>query len=1205
MVKKQDSPISKPQNVKPGNIKIVTTIEALKGIGALTQGLEALTEKEQRRYTALKALLEHTAGASVGILPADVILFLDTLLQRCGGIVQEFTDLVISIIDMIHDADKTRTDTHCSTLPLFINTICGMYGMTPDVYNYIRLNVVPITTKILTTYVKNSPPTRVENVYIYFARVVATYLHNTITAGAAPGADATAVAAAAVATADAHAGDTAAGGNPLVIALTQANAVLYLRAVHVSNNSITISLIRDNTGISTDLLNILTNAGVTVIDEITGAVLLDSVSTPKSPTFDRDLQAWIAANHNHTVTNILVPGNVTVGFSYAPLQSAYGVSVEYPVGTTKNFWWYPNIVPPGTGYPHVNCSNAPVQFTVTRGTSPMPPNDTKNCAIRLGQSMGGYLAFNARFLATTPAAVSYQNVPTDLTPEQLVLNKAMGDCSYILFNRGGSLRNVTTSDIISALRLTEEGFQVIIGVNDSQQVFYTTIDFTARLVTKHLQRGIVNVFTSANIIGISLKKKVTNNRTLPIQGVVTRSNRFNTTTMTRSKTSILTHSKFKKIVDAFGFHGGQIKPVANPFEDDNYQKNPINWFNESVYHLVGIPEFRDYRLSTYEEGNSQHKNRVINSEEMFMLLSIFKTIISNFGKELEKFKNDKIIYLVKDGTVNYWYHIGTVILNYLEAIFAIMISEDTIKAIKIEFEEKDYSQCVKNMNLYMLMFPFIYDEIQNRWYFNYIYPFSIYLSEYVQQSITKFQPESPDTVLSANIRTIKDFVSAIPTITKPEDNKETSFNTSLLLTIRKKCQENDIQNNTGSLQKFTSENDIYRSQSNLKLKDIGGDNVYSFLKTLTVSISDEDFDNIIYIISNNNTDIEPLIQRYIEYNNIPYDKFIKKFIDFIIENNDGIKTGIFSFINFVLYFQNFDNIGIVDITVLETIIQNLLDGEYKNKSYYEINDNIQTMCYYSNLNNFFYDKPEIVEKIIKTRNDEGFTNIDQLSILEQNISILCSMYNFSLSYAESKFYDNLSTESVDFISKFETVDKYVEFEMGKLQEYINEEVKSYLNIDELLKPNIELTPGVMADVEAEIKKALGDETPKVKNSLPYVNRQLVAPASGGNNNPKSKHNAKYRKKYKKFVSKYIIKKKKKQNKNKNKSTTSTNTMNKTKKNKRLTKSKNGSKSKRNRKTLKNKKRKSKSKSSNNKSKHNKKANTNYYNLYKHNKTLKH
>jgi hypothetical protein len=118
---------------------------------------------------------------------------------------------------------------------------------------------------------------------------------------------------------------------------------------------------------------------------------------------------------------------------------------------------------------------------------------------------------------------------------------------------------------------------------------------------------------------------------------------------------------------------------------------------------------------------------------------------------------------------------------------------------------------------------------------------------------------------------------------------------------------------------------------------------------------------------------------------------------------------------------------------------------------------------------------------------------------------------------------------------------------------------------------------------------------------------------GGNNihtsNPKSKHNAKYRKKYKKFVSKYIIKKNKKQNKNQNKSTHSTknNTNNKTRKNKRLTKPKHGSKSKSKytNKTLKNKKRKSKSKSSNHKSKHNKKAKTNYYNIYKHNKTLKH
>ena len=114
---------------------------------------------------------------------------------------------------------------------------------------------------------------------------------------------------------------------------------------------------------------------------------------------------------------------------------------------------------------------------------------------------------------------------------------------------------------------------------------------------------------------------------------------------------------------------------------------------------------------------------------------------------------------------------------------------------------------------------------------------------------------------------------------------------------------------------------------------------------------------------------------------------------------------------------------------------------------------------------------------------------------------------------------------------------------------------------------------------------------------PVKTRQLVTPVSGGNNNTKSKHKLKYRKKYKKFVSKYIIKKNKKQNKNKNKSTHCT--KNKTKKNKKLAKNK--SKSKYANKTLKNKKRKSKS--SNRKSKNNNKAKT--YNLYKHNKTLKH
>ena len=124
-------------------------------------------------------------------------------------------------------------------------------------------------------------------------------------------------------------------------------------------------------------------------------------------------------------------------------------------------------------------------------------------------------------------------------------------------------------------------------------------------------------------------------------------------------------------------------------------------------------------------------------------------------------------------------------------------------------------------------------------------------------------------------------------------------------------------------------------------------------------------------------------------------------------------------------------------------------------------------------------------------------------------------------------------------------------------------------------------------------------------------RGEIGVTSGGKNNRISnpKHNTKYRKNYKKFVSKYIIKKKNnnKKNNNKNKNKNNKNNKNKTRKNKRLTKTKPNSK--RNNKTLKNKKGKSKLKSnnhkSNHKSKYNNKTKTNYYNFYKHNKTLKH
>jgi hypothetical protein len=134
----------------------------------------------------------------------------------------------------------------------------------------------------------------------------------------------------------------------------------------------------------------------------------------------------------------------------------------------------------------------------------------------------------------------------------------------------------------------------------------------------------------------------------------------------------------------------------------------------------------------------------------------------------------------------------------------------------------------------------------------------------------------------------------------------------------------------------------------------------------------------------------------------------------------------------------------------------------------------------------------------------------------------------------------------------------------------------------------------------QIEAFLKLQEKKSTSSLADTRTLVPAGMGGGKNNRISnpKHNTKYRKNYKKFVSKYIIKKNKNNKKN-NKN--NKNNKNKTKKNKRLTKSK------RNNKTLKNKKGKSKSNKhkSNHKSKYNKKTKTNYYNYYRHNKTLKH
>jgi len=167
------------------------------------------------------------------------------------------------------------------------------------------------------------------------------------------------------------------------------------------------------------------------------------------------------------------------------------------------------------------------------------------------------------------------------------------------------------------------------------------------------------------------------------------------------------------------------------------------------------------------------------------------------------------------------------------------------------------------------------------------------------------------------------------------------------------------------------------------------------------------------------------------------------------------------------------------------------------------------------------------------------------------------------------------------------------------------------HIDTLIEKSVHQ---VMQQLEQLVTQEEKEEEEKSPKPLSIVREPVALPVGtrGGNNSRMSmsmsmsapKHNAKYRKKYKKFVNKYIIKKKK--NKNKNNTNNTKNNKNKTKKNKKLTKLKSRSKSTHHNKTVKNSKRKSNIKSkSNRKLKHNNKVNTNYYNLYKRSKTLKH
>jgi hypothetical protein len=230
--------------------------------------------------------------------------------------------------------------------------------------------------------------------------------------------------------------------------------------------------------------------------------------------------------------------------------------------------------------------------------------------------------------------------------------------------------------------------------------------------------------------------------------------------------------------------------------------------------------------------------------------------------------------------------------------------------------------------------------------------------------------------------------------------------------------------------------------------------------------------------------------------------------------------------------------------------------------------------------------------------------------------------NFSQLYECINIYNDIEDEIKNDATYNNFEDLYLEeinsitnavLELPEIASILDETQLDEKRVDELIESSVNK---VMQELDQQIKELEQNEQqeqirqPLDPMGLREVNEtnqlrgEISVTGVGGKNNRISnpKHNTKYRKNYKKFVSKYIIKKKRDNKKNNNKKK---NNKNKTKKNKRLTKSKPNSK--RNNKTLKNKKGKSKSNKhkSNHKSKYNKKTKTSYYNFYKHNKTLKH
>jgi len=1144
-----------------------------------------------------------------------------------------FKFLIISIIDIIHDAHHSRDgDVHCYNLPLFKLVVCNIFGITYDLYNYILKNVIPVSQSVLIRLLQITPGISGMLAQHYFTQQA--------TSQGAPPVQPRPINCTIVR-------DNVGLGQTLTAHILQLGfQIVYaqtpcmvLDAVSVPNPNYG----ELNNYIATDTVprKIVTNM------LFPGDVAITASGSNVPPNnynvrFEYNAPANAAANAPANAGLLAAAAAAVVAANHAPAAAAvagilpmvaadiarYAVT---PAATTPDFDiafpWNPTSNPL-VGYKPVSCQN--LTATLELNPNPItasPSNTPKNCAFRLAVSAGavggpgiGRLvspnpqnqqAVEQIIDANARLYIEYNRVATlaggglvpagfqNLTLQQYILFKLAGDFSYCLYVIALYLTFVSTSDIISGLRLSLLGINLIFSMAAGFMVFYRaiTMNTLAQQVIAQYTPMVLNLISRKCNVDkkkvvkrLCIKKKIPINKQIkfprqsprlagvpPVPGLGNGGR----------QSGGMTRSSFDRMlleaVDNYSFNtdpSPQIKPVDNP---------------------------------------------KISPENLKLLVSVLKMQFNLFREQLENFKKGGTFFIASGSTVDYKSSCTTII-KYLNAIFDIMSSEEFISYFTTNCSGKSYEECIKSMSSYVLMFPFIFDTDTNSWYLNYTYPFSVCLNEYILSLLSLSDSESKYPIiinfvskLKPNLKPNSESNSPITPLeslsTLLDYGKIMPFNNAVTFVLLYECIKNSTQ------REFKEQLKLYNEQSELLLKEFDDNSLREFfLKQLSPLNKNGDDTSEVKVTSDDTSEVEDTVddteyfkevdeffKNFVVDNNILYEDFVKELVSFLIQSNNIIREGVFSVIKFILLFQNFDNIALCSYTVIKTIIEAFLNREYSSKSFAAINNEFNRLFYYNNLDIFFQDVRKVSDKIKETRIKEGLTSIDQLSILEKNISVQVDLYSYCEDYALSKFYDELYDDSIDSGHTFETTDdEYIDFQMKKLQEFINKEVDKYLSYDEIEEEEEE---------EEEEQLQLGQQQEQLREPQQQFNPlglqhvvpegEAVTVGTGGKNNPKSKHKAKYRKKYKKFVSKYIIKKKKKQNKNKNKSTTSISTKNKTKKNKRLTKTKHGSKSKYAKKTLKNKKRKSKSKSSNNKSKHNKKANTNYYNLYKHNKTLKH